>query len=58
MLNLKDNFMKTHKKNASSKLLIRFDNELKTLLINDLNNVRSLKAQFLHGNSQGLQVRL
>ncbi|MEO6849568.1 MAG: hypothetical protein ABI203_11720 [Mucilaginibacter sp.] len=50
--------MKTHKKNASSKLLIRFDNELKTLLINDLNNVRSLKAQFLHGNSQGLQVRL
>ncbi len=51
--------MTTHKKTSSSKLLVRFDNELKTLLINDLNNVRNIKTQFLHGNQQAiLQVRL
>lgn len=50
--------MKTLKKSSASKLLTRFDNELKTLLVTDLNNVRGVKAQFLHSNHQvRLQVR-
>jgi hypothetical protein len=50
--------MKNHKKTSASKLLTRFDNELKTLLINDLNNLKSVKTQFLHSNHQArLQVR-
>ncbi|MDB5142210.1 MAG: hypothetical protein JWQ66_923 [Mucilaginibacter sp.] len=50
--------MKTFKKNSVNKLLTRFDNELKALLVNDLNNVRSIKNQFLHSNHQArLQIR-
>ena len=50
--------MKDHKKTSANRLLTRFDNELKTLLVSDLNNVRSIKAQFLHGNQQArLQIR-
>jgi hypothetical protein len=50
--------MKTFKKTSANRLLTRFDNELKTLLVNDLNNVRSIKTPFLHGTQQArLQVR-
>jgi hypothetical protein len=50
--------MKNHKKNTASKLLNRFDNELKTLLLNDLNNMKSVKQQLLTGNQQvRLQLR-
>jgi hypothetical protein len=50
--------MKTLKKSSASKLLTRFDNELKILLMNDLNSVRDIKSQFLHSNLQArLQVR-
>jgi len=50
--------MKTFKKTTVNRLLTRFDNELKALLVNDLNNVRSIKNQFLHSNHQArLQVR-
>ncbi|MBV8389398.1 MAG: hypothetical protein JO080_06330 [Mucilaginibacter sp.] len=50
--------MKTHKKTTASKLLNRFDNELKTILMNDLNNNKSLKQQLLFSNQQvRLQVR-
>jgi hypothetical protein len=50
--------MKILKKSSASKLLTRFDNELKTLLVNDLNSVRGIKTQFLHSNHQArLQVR-
>ncbi len=50
--------MKDPKKISANRLLTRFDNELKTLLVNDLNHVRSIKTQFLHSNQQvRLQVR-
>ena len=49
--------MKIHRKTSANKLLIRFDNELKTILVNDLNNIRNIKHQFSHGNHQArLQV--
>ena len=44
--------MTTHKKNTASKLLKRFDNELRTLLLNDLNNVRGVKYQLLNSKQQ------
>jgi hypothetical protein len=50
--------MKSHKKTTATKLLTRFDNELKTILKNDLSNNRSVKQQLLHSNHQArLQVR-
>ena len=50
--------MKNHKKISASRLLARFDNELKALLLNDLNNVKGAKHQLLHSNHQvRLQVR-
>lgn len=50
--------MKNHKKTPAHKLLTRFDNELKILLVNDLNNLKSLKTQFLNSNHQArLQIR-
>ncbi len=50
--------MKNHKKTPAHKLLTRFDNELKTLLLSDLNSVKGIKTQFLHSNHQArLQVR-
>ena len=50
--------MKTFKKTSANRLLTRFDNELKTLLVSDLNHVKTIKAQFLHSNQQvRLQVR-
>lgn len=50
--------MKSHKKTTATKLLTRFDSELKTILINDLSNNRSVKQQLMHSNQQArLQVR-
>ena len=50
--------MKSHKKTTATKLLSRFDNELKAILLSDLTNNKSLKQQLLHGNQQvRLQVR-
>lgn len=50
--------MKNHKKTTASKLLSRFDAELKAILMNDLNSNKSLKQQLLYGNRQvRLQVR-
>jgi len=45
--------MKSYTKSSTNKLVDRFDNELKVLLLNDLSNLRSIKHQFLHSNSQG-----
>jgi len=51
--------MKGHKKTSTTKLVAMFDNELKTLLLSDLNNVRGVKSQVLHGNAQGrIRARL
>jgi len=46
--------MKTDKKTSTSKLAKRFDNELKTLIMEDLRSFRS-RHQFLsHNNNQGI----
>lgn len=49
--------MKTHKTTSATKLLARFDNELKALLINDLNNIKGVKRQLLSNHQVRLQVR-
>jgi hypothetical protein len=49
--------MKNHKTTPASKLLARFDKELKTLLVNDLNNNRSVKHHLLNNQQVRLQVR-
>jgi hypothetical protein len=49
--------MKTHKTTSVTKLLTRFDNELKALLINDLNTIKGVKRQILSNHQVRLQVR-
>lgn len=49
--------MKTHKTTSATKLLTRFDNELKALLINDLNSVKGVKRQLQSNHQVRLQVR-
>lgn len=50
--------MKNHKKTQANKLLTRFDNELKAILVSDLNNNKSARQQMAHSNQQvRLQVR-
>ncbi len=44
--------MKSHKKSSTTKLVTRFDNELRMLLLNDLNSVKGLKHQHSVVNSQ------
>ncbi len=44
--------MKAHKKPTITKLVARFDNELRTLLLNDLNNVKGIKRQAMRSNAQ------
>ena len=44
--------MKVHKKSTITRLVARFDNELRTLLLNDLNNVRGIKRQVTRSNAQ------
>ncbi|MBS1525441.1 MAG: hypothetical protein JST19_07320 [Bacteroidetes bacterium] len=51
--------MKSFRKTSTSKLVTRFDHELKTLLLSDLHNVRGMRNQHLHSNNQAkLQTRL
>ena len=44
--------MKSYTKTSSYKLVDRFDNELRTLLLNDLNNVRGVKSQLFHSKTR------
>lgn len=37
--------MKTNRKSSTTKLVARFDNELKTLLMNDLKSIKAKAAQ-------------
>ena len=46
--------MKTDKQPATSKLLKRFDNELKNMLMEDLKAFKA-KTQFISGNTQAQQ---
>lgn len=50
--------MKSHKKSTVSKMVARFDNELKTLLLNDLNNVKGIKSQVARSAQARLQARI
>ncbi|MBS1504302.1 MAG: hypothetical protein JST32_19700 [Bacteroidetes bacterium] len=51
--------MKSYRKASTSKLITRFDHELKTLLLSDLHNVRGVQNQHVHSNNQvKLQTRL
>jgi hypothetical protein len=50
--------MKSHKKSTVTKLVARFDNELKTLLLNDLNNVKGIKSQVSRRAQARLQARI
>ncbi|HTI61255.1 hypothetical protein [Mucilaginibacter sp.] len=51
--------MKSHTKSSTNKLVDRFDNELRALLLNDLNSIRGFKEKFIHSNPRArAQVRL
>lgn len=51
--------MKSYKKTSTTKLVARFDSELKTILLSDLDNVRGNKKQLFHSNNQArVQARL
>jgi hypothetical protein len=51
--------MRTHKSTSTSKLVARFDNQLKKLLLNDLKTIKGVNAQLLSSNSQArVQARL
>jgi hypothetical protein len=47
--------MKTYKKPAISKLLIRFDNELKDMLMEDLKAFKARTPQYIPRNNQSAQ---
>jgi hypothetical protein len=49
--------MKTYQKPASSKLVARFDNELRDLIMSDLKAFK-VKNQFLSNNSQAIEKQL
>jgi len=44
--------MNAYTKTSSHKLVDRFDNELRTLLLNDLPIIRGVKSQFLHSKTR------
>jgi hypothetical protein len=46
--------MKTFKKASVKKLVARFDNDLKTILMNDIKLIRSAKVKLLSGIKQGM----
>jgi hypothetical protein len=49
--------MKNYKKPAASKLVARFDNELRAIIMDDLRTIRGAKNQFLKViHSQQLSV--
>ncbi|MEO7213954.1 hypothetical protein [Mucilaginibacter sp.] len=46
----------TSQQTATSKLVSRFDKELRTLLMNDLKAIRSVKAQMMDINANSLSA--
>jgi hypothetical protein len=44
--------MKSFNKPSTCKLVDRFDNELRTLLLSDLDNVRGVKNQFFQSKTR------
>ncbi|MFD1257337.1 hypothetical protein ACFQ3S_11065 [Mucilaginibacter terrae] len=49
--------MKTYRKPSISKLVTRFDNELKNMLLEDLKNVKSAKNQLLDSIKQSINAK-
>jgi hypothetical protein len=49
--------MKTYSKPSISKLVTRFDNELKNMLLEDLKNVRSAKNQLIDTIKQSINTK-
>jgi hypothetical protein len=49
--------MKNSRKPSISKLVNRFDNELKAMLLEDLKNVRSAKNQLLDSIKQSISAK-
>ena len=49
--------MKTYNKPSISKLVTRFDNELKNMLLEDLKNVRSAKNQLIDTIKQSINAK-
>ena len=51
--------MKSYTKTSTNKLVDRFDNELRALLLTELTSMKGVKAQFIHSNPRArAQVRL
>ncbi|EHQ29573.1 hypothetical protein [Mucilaginibacter paludis] len=48
--------MKTYKPTSVSKLVDRFDNELKRLLMEDLSAIRASQAKFINNIQQGIKT--
>ena len=49
--------MKTYRKPSISKLVTRFDNELKSMLLEDLKNVKSAKDQLVDKIKQSINPK-
>ncbi len=47
--------MKTYKQTTVSKLVDRFDNELRTIIMNDLKAIKAAKNQLVTSIQQGLE---
>jgi hypothetical protein len=51
--------MRTHNSTSANKLVARYDNELKKLLLKELKTIRSVNAKLLSRNNQArVQARL
>jgi hypothetical protein len=48
--------MKTHKSASTTKLVARFDKELKGLLLSDLKNLRGVHPQFIQSKHPGART--
>jgi len=49
--------MKSYNKPSISKLVTRFDNELKNMLLEDLKNVKNAKSQLIDSIKQSIQSK-
>lgn len=49
--------MKTYSKTSISKLVTRFDNELKNMLLEDLKNVKTAKDQLVDKIKQSINTK-
>jgi hypothetical protein len=50
--------MKAHKSTSTNKLVARFDNQLKKLLLSEIKTIRGFNAQLISNNQVRVQARL